>query len=359
MPGVSTERSERPGALPGAILDGRYHLKRRISAGGMGEVWAAAHLSLGCEVALKLLRAELISDHEHRARFRREAVVLTRLRTERVARVLDYFIDPTLGPALVMELIHGANLATRAAMRRWSVEQAIDLGIELAQALIELHRAHIIHRDIKPANVVLSPREDGTERVVLVDFGVSRLVQEDSDDDTALTSITGNDGGVGTLQYMAPEQLLGARKATGQSDIYGVGAVLFRAVTGEYVFPDLEGTELAKAKLSRESPTLTTGRWDRMAIGFRDVVRRALRRDPVERYASADELLHDLVALRNGRAAALSFRVRPARHSRTLVALGISAATLLGYALGSSGRVMTTRTAGAASATSVAASGAP
>src|SRR3954451_22458809 len=103
----------RPSVLPGAILDARYRLDRRVSAGGMGEVWAGYDLRLRCDVAIKVLQASVASDREHRIRFRREATLLTHLRTERVARVLDYFFDDSYGPVLVMELIRGANLASR------------------------------------------------------------------------------------------------------------------------------------------------------------------------------------------------------------------------------------------------------
>jgi len=296
---IADSLENRPSVLPGAVVDGRYRLDRRISVGGMGEVWAGYDLRLLCEVAIKVLQASVASDREHRIRFRREATLLTHLRTERVTRVLDYLFDPSYGPVLVMELIPGSNLASLIAERRWTVEEAIDLGIELTSALFEVHRSRVIHRDIKPANIILTPEEDGTKRAVIIDFGCSRLVQEVADDDTALTAITGADSGLGTIQYMAPEQILGARQATYQSDIYGIGAVLFRAVSGNYVFPGLDGSELARAKLSLESPMLSTGRWDSLAYRFRRVVGRALERDPKERYATADEMRKDLIALRS------------------------------------------------------------
>jgi serine/threonine protein kinase len=98
---------------------------------------------------------------------------------------------------------------------------------------------------------------------------------------------------------MAPEQLLSAHQATHQADIYGLGAVLYRVVTGRYVFHGLEGTELAKAKIMQQSPRLSLSRWDSTALGFRDVVQKALQRDPKDRYASADEVRRDLMAIRN------------------------------------------------------------
>jgi serine/threonine protein kinase len=300
-PGAATAADgsdQRPSPQAGLILGDRYRLKHPVSACGMGEVWVATQVALGFDVALKILHAEIAGDPEHRARFRREALLMTRLRTDRVVRVLDYFVDTTFGPVLIMELIRGASLASLLAARRWTVEEAIELGIELATGLADLHDAHVIHRDIKPANILMVPQEDGQHRSVIIDFGVSLLAHSTVKDDTALASMTGADGGVGTVHYMAPEQLVSAHNVTERADLYALGAVLFRAVTGEYVFADLKGPDLAKAKLSQESPDLSTGRWDHLAIGFRDIVGKALRRDPALRYASAAEMRRDLLALR-------------------------------------------------------------
>src|SRR5262249_54549481 len=150
-----------------------------------------------------------------------------------------------------------------------SVEEAIDLGIEIASALRELHAANVVHRDVKPANILLRPLTGGGTRAVFVDLGVSRHVPDSAQsDEECLTEITAIDRAVGTIEYMAPEQILCSRKALPSADIYGLGALLYRAVAGHNVFGDVHGMDLARLKLSEDPPLLDTGRSDRVAKGL-------------------------------------------------------------------------------------------
>jgi len=294
---------------PGTIIAGRYRLERKVGAGGMGEVWAGEHLAVGSRVAVKTLLSAAACNHEVVARFKREAYILGRIRSDHVARVVDFVADDTFGLVLVMEFVEGEPLSRVLAHKVLNVEETIDLGVDIASALCDLHRAHIVHRDLKPGNIILQPLHAGRFRAVVVDFGVSRLNSSGQDDDEEITGITRADMAVGTIEYMAPEQILNSRNVTSTSDIYATGAILFRAVVGQHIFGNpATDTELAQKKLTTEPPPLPLGRTDKIAQGLAEVVQRAIRRRPAERYQSADEMLAALLALRDqARAGAAAF----------------------------------------------------
>ncbi|MEJ7735369.1 MAG: serine/threonine-protein kinase, partial [Polyangiaceae bacterium] len=291
---------------PGHVVAGRYRADRRVGSGGMGEVWAGEHLAIGVKVAIKALLPAAKVSHEVVARFKREAFLLGRIRSEYVARVLDFVNDEDIGLVLVMELVEGDPLAKRLANGALSVEECVDLGADVARALCDLHRVHVVHRDLKPGNIILSPTIEGRRRAVLVDFGVSRLLSGGEGDEDTITGITKANMAVGTVEYMAPEQILSSRDVTGSSDCYALGAILHRGVAGSHVFGEIFEHELAHTKLTKDAPPLRTGRADRVARGLEAVVARALRRRPHERYARAEEMVAALETLREmARCAAL------------------------------------------------------
>jgi len=208
--------------------------------------------------------------------------------------------DGRYGPVLVMELVDGQSLADVLASRGFTVEQGIELGLEIAAALCEIHEASVVHRDVKPANVILRPLRSGQHRAVFVDLGVSRCVSDGPETgDELVGEITTVDRAVGTPEYMAPEQILSSRTVMPSADLYALGAILFRAVGGHHVFGELQGRELLSAKLTREPNPLVTGRLDRVAAGFEEVVARALACEPADRYEVAGEMLADLSLLRD------------------------------------------------------------
>jgi serine/threonine-protein kinase len=286
--------------LPGAMVAGRYRVDRLLASGAMGEVWQGMHVDLHMRVALKTLRRDMIADHEVVARFSREALLLARLQTEHVVRVLDFVPDRRLGPVLVTEFIDGIPLSVVLASRRFTVEEVIDLAIDLVGGLRELHQAHVIHRDVKPGNVLMKRTCDGGTRAIYIDLGVSRLQPDgEQNEDQVLTEITSADRAVGTFEYMAPEQILSSRNVTEAADLYAVGAILYRAACGRNVFGGAHGVELLQRKLAAPAPQLQTGRSDRVARGFEELVGRALAMGPSNRYELADEMLADLLLLRD------------------------------------------------------------
>jgi serine/threonine-protein kinase len=226
--------------------------------------------------------------------------------------------------------------------------------------LRELHRAHIVHRDLKPGNIILQPLEDGRSRAVIVDLGVSRLVSHgDENDVEEFTAITETQMVLGTIAYMAPEQIVKARDATPAADLYALGAILYRTVTGRQVFGGPTQAHVARAKLALVAPRLDTKRTDPLARGFEEIVSRALRSTPAGRYATADEMLADLVRLREvggvGRLRTSAWRHALARvgarmSERPLVwrAAGVAVVTAALMAGGLAGGFSWTRSASAA-----------
>lgn len=284
--------------VAGVVIAGRYRVERRIGAGAMGEVWGGTHQAVGSKVAIKRLLTGGATNPEVIARFRREAVLLGRVRSDYVSRVLDFIEDPQLGLVLVMELIEGESLYDVLLKRRFSVEEAVALGCDVLAALSDLHDAQIVHRDLKPGNIIMENRKRGTPRAILVDFGMSRVVANSSDEEE-MTGITRADVALGTLEYMAPEQILNSRGVSASADIYAAGAMLYRSITGQHAYAGGTESALARAKLMQEAPPLQTGREDALAVGFAAALARSLRRKPNERYQTPQEMLAELHRLRD------------------------------------------------------------
>ncbi len=279
--------------VPGVIVAGRFRLSRIVGSGGMGEVWAADDQKSGTRVALKRLLPAAAKHHEVVARFKREAFLLGRVKSDYVARVIDFVEDEQFGLLLVMEFIEGPSLAQILEERALSVEEAVDLAVDLLHALCDLHDVKIVHRDLKPGNIIMRPLQ-GRPRAVIVDFGISRLLATEGEE---VTGITRANIALGTVEYMAPEQILSSRDVTPITDLYAVGIILFRAVKGHHAFGDRRGEELARAKLIEEAPPLETGRTDEIALGLSALVARALKKRPAQRYPSAKDMLNEALEL--------------------------------------------------------------
>lgn len=279
---------------PGTVLAGRYRVDRILGAGGIGQVWAAKNIAVGSDVAVKVLFAASASNKELVLRFRREAYLLARVRSDHVARVLDLVSDDVYGLFLVLELIDGETLLPVLERQRMSVEDALDLATDLARGLMVLHQASIVHRDIKPGNIILEKLPIGRPRAVIVDFGLGRVISGKGDD---VSGITNADTALGTLEYMAPEQIVNSRGVDATADIYSLGAILHRAVSGRHMYGDVNGPQLARTKLIEDPQPFRTGRTDPKAAGFEEAVNKMLSRYPENRYQSSEEVLNVLMAL--------------------------------------------------------------
>ena len=287
--------------VPGAMVGGKYRLARKIAEGGMGEVWIGAEVS-GQQVAIKRLLPDAERDPHLVTRFRREALLLGKIESDHVSRVIEQTADPDFGLLLVMEYVEGASLADLLEKQgTLSVEEVLDIGEGVARAIADLHRASIIHRDVKPENVILRRLPSGERRAVLIDFGLARLLDPAEDQrgkEETLTGITRADMAVGTIPYMAPEQFLNSREVSGAADLYALGAILYRAVSGRNVFGDQDDLAYARQKLSDDAPPLALTRKDPAAERLTTIVMRAVKRRPAERYESVELMLKDLADAR-------------------------------------------------------------
>jgi serine/threonine-protein kinase len=210
-----------PGDLTGTVLGGKYRIGRKIGSGGIGVVYAAEHVTLGHEVAVKILRGAAARDGGEIARLRREAYIQVHVEHPNVARVLDLDQMPDGSIYVVMERLLGRSLADKLARDGLVAPgHAVAVFTHVCRALDAAHRKGVVHRDLKPGNIFLC--EDGVAKVL--DFGMSKLATAESLTQTGYT--------LGTPEYMAPEQCIGAQVEP-RTDIYALGVMMYEALTGE------------------------------------------------------------------------------------------------------------------------------
>lgn len=317
--------------VPGAMIGGKYRLERKIAEGGMGEVWIALR---GSErLAIKRLLADASRDREVVTRFRREALLLGKIQSEHVSRVIEQVKDPSFGELLVMEYVEGESLADLLEKRRTlSVEETLELALDLTRAVADLHRASIVHRDLKPENVILKRAPNGQRKAVLIDFGLARLLnaEEKPAGEETLTGITRAETAVGTIYYMAPEQILSSRDVSRAADVYAVGAILYRAASGRNVFgDDLDDLSYARKKLNEEAPPIELPRKDKTAAALEKIITRAVKRRPAERYEGIDPMRKEIAeAHEEATAGPRSDADAPTQHAPVSSLLGSAAAQI-------------------------------
>jgi eukaryotic-like serine/threonine-protein kinase len=308
---------------------GAYRLEAPIAAGGMGDVYRATDTRLGREVAVKVLPPAWTADPQRRIRFEREARAVAALNHPNICTIHDVGHDDGID-FLVLEFIDGESLAARLARGPLPFEGALDRAIEIADALDKAHRQGIVHRDLKPANVMLAGAGAGTGHAKLLDFGIARLVPSGPASAWAAPApppLTRVGAVVGTVQYMAPEQVEG-RPADARTDIFAFGALLYEMLTGRPAFKGGSTAALIAAILQTDPPAVATPQIGR-------IVGRCLAKDPFRRYQSALDLLHDLEEARQD---AASGRPRSSRHQRWFgrsgaawLALGVGLAGIAAY----------------------------
>jgi hypothetical protein len=279
--------SIRPFRLDGGELAG-YRIESLIGRGGMAFVYRAVDQRLGRTVALKVLAPELAGDAEFRRRFLRESRLAASLDHPNIIPIYD------AGEAdgmlyIAMRYVDGSDLkAVLAQEPQLGTERLIDIFTQVADALDEAHNHGLVHRDVKPANILIAPRSaaaQGHEHVYLSDFGVTKRA-------TSLSGVTAPGVIVGTMDYLAPEQIAGKAVSTA-TDVYALGCVVFQALTGAVPYVRDDDAALLWAHLTEVLPAVWENRAD-VPPTAQTPLWKATAKEPEDRYATCREFIADL-----------------------------------------------------------------
>jgi len=303
---------------------GPYEIVSRLGAGGMGEVWRAKDTRLDRSVAIKVLPKQLAKDDQLRLRFEREAKAISQLNHPNICTLHD------VGEGyIVMELLEGETLAARIARGPMPSSDIYRYGAQIADALHRAHRAGIIHRDLKPANVMLT--KSGAK---LLDFGLAKpgFAQASSEAPTMVADALTDKGVIlGTVQYMAPEQLEGF-DTDARTDIFALGAVLYEMAAGKRAFEASTRTSTIAAIVSGQ-PAPISSIVPLVPPALEHVIQKCLEKEPDDRWQSAHDVGEQLRWLATS-SGAIAMPAKRSRSRRWMTALVVAAAAVIGVLVG-------------------------
>jgi serine/threonine protein kinase len=262
-----------------------YRVESTLGQGTMSTVYRAIQVSLERAVALKVLLPELREIDHFRIRFEREARLQAGLENEHVVPIYDAG-ESEHGPFLVMRLVGGTTLKQLITDRALDPGRSLHILRQVADALQAAHEADLVHRDIKPQNVLIAPRD----HAYLADFGLLKASAE--------ATLTTKDQFIGTIDYVAPEQIQG-EPPTGRTDCYALAAVLYECLTGQVPFPKPTEAATLHAHMFLPPPCVTEIRVD-LPPEIDEVIARGMAKDPAERHATPMELLDDAARALDG-----------------------------------------------------------
>ncbi len=263
---------------PGDILDERYEIKAKVGQGGMSYVYRASDLKLGREVAIKVLKEEFSGDEEFVEKFNNEARSAARLSHANIVAAYDT-VDRDDLHYIVMELVEGITLKNYISRKeKLTNKETIGIAIQAAEGIAEAHRKGIIHRDIKPQNIIIS--KDG--KVKVADFGIAKATTGDS----------ANQAVIGSAHYIAPEQAR-TGEADARSDLYSLGISMYEMITGRVPY---EGDSTVDIVMSHIQDVMVPPTVYNHEIypALNDIIIKATRKEPEDRYQTAEELIEDL-----------------------------------------------------------------
>jgi eukaryotic-like serine/threonine-protein kinase len=278
----------------GTVVAARYRIIRPLGRGGMGEVFAAENIRTGRQVAIKLLRADSKSKSQAVKRFRREARAAGSINSDHVTQVLDVEEDPEHGIVLVFELLEGESLIDR--LKRTgpiAFEELYSIIEQVWMGLADAHRIGIIHRDLKPSNVFLEARPDGSTRVKILDFGISKLPKE-----MGVETLTEVGQSLGTFSFMPPEQIGKAKTVDHRADIYACTTLIYQAMSGQLPYQARNILYMVELKTKSEARKLADAMDGPVDPRLEAFLARGLARDPALRFQSALEGLNEWRELR-------------------------------------------------------------
>ena len=275
---------DRASTLSNQVLDARYQVLQKLGEGGMSYVYLAKEVATGQEVAIKVLSPKLASDKSSVERLRREAGLAMRLDHPNVCRILRLGESEDGLIYLVMPFLRGDLLSDRE-VKGGPMNLATGLSL-LRQVCAGLHHAHelqIVHRDLKPENIMLVPNDDGTDRAVVMDFGLAKERRADP----SIAKLTATGIILGTPEFMSPEQIRG-KALDARSDVYALGIVAFEMFTGKLPFQGRNAQEMMIARL-RGSPTPIRQVRPDLPASLEKAIAKALETNPENRFATTLE----------------------------------------------------------------------
>ncbi|HXT62048.1 MAG TPA: protein kinase [Pyrinomonadaceae bacterium] len=278
--------------LLGHIFDEKYRLDARLGGGGMGTVYRATHLLIDRPVAIKVLSQRFIGDETAQQRFRREARAAGRMQHPNAVNVTDFGATADGYLYIVMELLEGHTLRD-VLLREAPLDLArtVSIMLQTSAAVAAAHDMGLIHRDLKPANIFIVQRPNTPAVVKVLDFGVAKFaVEEQADEDYQTLTQVG--ALIGTPRYMSPEQCSGKGTVTPASDVYSLGIILYEMLSGAPPFNAETPLAIAFRHVTEPPPPLSASVPQRL----RDIVERALTKEPTKRFANAEELRDELLA---------------------------------------------------------------
>ena len=276
--------AEVPVSRVGELLADKYRIVRFLGEGGMGTVYEAYHSVVGRRFAVKFLHSELAKEAEILERFKREAQAAGSIESENIASIVDFGHAADGVPYIVMEFLIGEDLAKFLAREGpLPVVRAVNIIIQACRGLDAAHASGIIHRDLKPENLFLCRRGDGSDLVKILDFGIAKLAQASVEG--PLASVTRTGSTMGTPFYMSPEQARGAKDVDHRADVYGLGVILFEALSGQKPHPGDSYNAILYHILTQPPIPIATLRLG-LAEDLMDALHRSLAFDPAGRPAT-------------------------------------------------------------------------
>jgi serine/threonine protein kinase len=290
--------SDPPPIPPRGLVAGKYEVVRLIGRGGMGAVWEGRHVSLGTRVAIKFIDQEYAQSKEARVRFETEARAAAALQSKHAIQIYDHGVMDDGRPYMVMEMLGGEPLDERIdRLGRLSLQDTARILGQVCRALQRAHEAGIIHRDLKPENIFLVRTQDDDDEIAKVlDFGIAKI--KAAPGEQGLSSSTKTGAVLGTPYYMAPEQARGLRTIDFRADLWSLGIIAYKCVSGVLPFEGESVGDLL-VKICTSPPPIPSRTVPGLPPAFDMWFARTMEREPMNRFGSATELA-EMLALAAG-----------------------------------------------------------
>ncbi len=291
----------------GEIIAGKYRIERVLGVGGMGAVVAARHVDLDELRAIKFMKPEMRTNEQAEIRFMREARAAAKLKSDHVARVHDIGRFETGEPYMVIEYLDGQDL--KAMLKRTGPldpELAVTFILQACEALAEAHAAGIVHRDLKPSNLFVIEGTDGRLKVKVLDFGISKLTGALAEQ--AGMELTHTSAMMGSPLYMSPEQMASTRDVDARTDVWSLGVIFYRLVTGKRPFKGKTVTSVT-ISVTTDTPVTPSVLRPDLPEALDEIILHCLEKDPEDRYGSVAALANDLILLAPAHARGLIERI--------------------------------------------------